>query len=210
MRKRVTLTSFGLLLLSACSTASSGSSTIETATLADETQAVTTNDGAAADHARSHDGHAFKHVLLLSIDGLHQQDLVSFIASNPHSALAKLGKRGIRYDSAFVNRLDGTPTNPSDSFPGLLALATGGSSPTHGGWYDVSYARDLFAYSADAPCAGAPGTAVTYDESVDADDTHLWGSATDDTPTHRVTVARSRIDVTKLPYAKNGNACRRS
>ena len=169
--------------------------------------ALASSPSTPAEHGRGHDGHAFKHVLLLSIDGLHQVDLARFIASAPHSALARLATRGVRYDSAFVNRLDGTPTNPSDSFPGLLALTTGGSSATHGGWYDVSYARDLYAYSADAPCSGAPGTAVTYDESIDADDTHLWGSATDDTPTHRVSVARSRLDVTKLPYAKHGDAC---
>ncbi len=89
----------------------------------------------------------------------------------------------------------------------MLALTTGGSSPTHGGWYDVSYTRDLFPYSATAPCAGAPGTAVAYDESIDADLTFLWGSKIDDTPTHLVEVARTRFDLTLLPYAKKGATC---
>jgi hypothetical protein len=158
------------------------------------------------DHGDGH-GRAFRHVLLLSIDGLHQVDLARFIKSSPDSALAKLARRGVQYTNAFVNRLDGSPTNPTDSFPGLLALTTGGSSPTHGGWYDVGYARDLYPYSATAPCSGPTGADAIYDESIDVDNTFLWGSATDDTPTHQLAVARTRIDVTKLPYAKHGSAC---
>ena len=73
------------------------------------------------------------HVLLISIDGMHQVDLARFIAGNPRSHLAGLAATAIEYTNAWVNRLDGTPTNPSDSFPGLLALTTGGSSPTTGG-----------------------------------------------------------------------------
>ena len=159
------------------------------------------------DHSNDHDHRAFRHVLLLSIDGLHQIDLATFIKNNAGSALAKLARRGVQYTKAYVNRLDGSATNPSDSFPGLLALTTGGSSPTHGGWYDVGYARDLYPYSATAPCSGPAGAAAIYDESIDQDNTFLWGSATDDTPTHRLSTARSRIDVTKLPYRKNGATC---
>jgi hypothetical protein len=211
MTHRLILSGLGLALLAACSSGTPLSVGTDAQSARVETAGLAETAGAAAGEARAErhgrDAHAFKHVLLLSIDGLHQQDLANFIAGAPQSALAKLAKRGIRYDHAFVNRLEGKPSNPSDSFPGLLALTTGGSSPTHGGWYDVSYARDLFAYSADAPCSGSPGAAVTYDESIDADDTHLWGSATDDTPTHRVEVARSRLDVTKLPYAKHGSDC---
>jgi hypothetical protein len=152
-----------------------------------------------------------EHVLLLSIDGMHEVDLARYLDDNPSSALAKLAQNGTHYSNAWVNTLDGTPTNPSDSFPGLLALTTGGSSRTHGGWYDVSYARDLYPYSATAPCAGALGTMVAYDESVeldaDAGFPSLWGSTSDDTPTHDPTVVRSRIDPAKLPYAKTASGC---
>ncbi|HEX7480565.1 MAG TPA: alkaline phosphatase family protein [Polyangiales bacterium] len=152
-----------------------------------------------------------RQVLLLSIDGMHQVDLEKFIATHPASTLAQLASHGAQYTQAYVNRLDGSATNPSDSFPGLLALTTGGSSPTHGGWYDVSYARDLFAYDAVRPCSGAPGTAVAYDESVELDSDagfpSLWGSETDNTPTHVPAVVRSRIDPTKLPYAKTARGC---
>lgn len=153
-----------------------------------------------------------RHVLLLSVDGMHEVDLENFITSHPASTLAQLTAHGTQYTQAYVNRLDGSATNPSDSFPGLLALTTGGSSPSHGGWYDVSYARELFAYDAQQPCSGAPGTAVTYDESVEMDSDagfpSLWGSETDNTPTHDPAVVRSRIDPAKLPYAKTPHGCK--
>jgi Type I phosphodiesterase / nucleotide pyrophosphatase len=156
------------------------------------------------EHRRHHDLDV-QRVLLLSIDGMHEVDLARFVAHNPGSALAALARHGVQYTNAWVNRLDGSATNPSDSFPGLLALTTGGSSRTHGGWYDVSYARDL--YAASAGCKGARGTAVAYDESIDVDNSHLWGSATDDVPTHESSVARTRIAPMLLPYAKSHGDC---
>jgi hypothetical protein len=63
-------------------------------------------------------------------------------------------------------------TTPSDSFPGLLALVTGGTPKTTGVYYDDSYDRTL--YSPGSSCAGAPGTEVVYDESVDKDLNHLF------------------------------------
>jgi predicted AlkP superfamily pyrophosphatase or phosphodiesterase len=166
------------------------------------TAAVTVE--ATATPMRGHHGDRdIRHVLLLSIDGLHEVDLARFIAAHPGSALAQLAHHGVQYTNAWVNRLDGTPTNPSDSFPGLLALATGGSSRTHGGWYDVSYARDLWPTDA---CDGASGTAVTYDETIERDNAFLWGSA-DGTPTHDSAVVRSRLDVKLLPYAQHGKSC---
>ncbi len=147
-----------------------------------------------------------RHVLLLSIDGLHQQDLAGFIAAHPASALAELAGHGVQYTNAWVNRLDGSATNPSDSFPGLLALITGGSSRTHGCWYDISYARDLF--PAAASCSGTPGTYAAYDESIEKNNAFLWGDAPpDDSPTHQPSVARSRYDLAQLPYAKSGTEC---
>jgi type I phosphodiesterase/nucleotide pyrophosphatase len=63
--------------------------------------------------------------LLISVDGLHALDVARFVESNPNSALAELSGHGITYTSAR------TPAN-SDSFPGLLALVTGGSPISHG------------------------------------------------------------------------------
>jgi hypothetical protein len=140
---------------------------------------------------------------LLSIDGLHDRDLRTFIARSPASALARLAQTGITYTHAFVNRIDGTPSNPSDSFPGLLALTTGGSSPTHGGWYDVSFARDLYP---DDTCTTI-GAAATFDESIELDDTGLWGNGQVAGPTHDITVTRRNISPKSLPWRKTLAGC---
>ena len=66
-----------------------------------------------------------RHVLLISVDGLHALDVANFIGSHPNSALAELASHGVTYSNAH------TPAN-SDSFPGLLALVTGGSPVSHG------------------------------------------------------------------------------
>ncbi len=98
-----------------------------------------------------------KHVLLISIDGLHEVDLVNFVSGHPSSALAKLAQRGITYRHASSSK-------PSDSFPGLLAMVTGGSPAVTGVYYDDSYDRRL-----SPPGSGCAtiGTEVVYDESVD-------------------------------------------
>src|SRR5882757_9635373 len=76
-------------------------------------------------------------VLLISVDGLHALDVARFVEAHPNSALAELSSHGVTYSNAR------TPAN-SDSFPGLLALVTGGSPVSHGLFYDVSYDRTLF------------------------------------------------------------------
>ncbi|HEV2953712.1 MAG TPA: alkaline phosphatase family protein, partial [Candidatus Dormibacteraeota bacterium] len=69
--------------------------------------------GVAADNHPS-----AKHVLLLSIDGLHQSDLDRYVKQHPTSALAALVSGGAEFTAAK------TPS-PSDSFPGMVAQATG-------------------------------------------------------------------------------------
>src|SRR3982074_1000197 len=88
------------------------------------------------------------HVLLISVDGLHALDVARYVESHPSSAMAELSKHGITYTNAR------TPAN-SASFPGLLALVTGGSPISHGLFYDVSYDRALFD-PANTACTGAP------------------------------------------------------
>src|SRR5262249_14342510 len=76
-------------------------------------------------------------VLLISVDGLHALDVTRYVHNHPRSALAELSSYGVTYTNAR------TPAN-SDSFPGLLALVTGGSPITTGLFYDVSYDRTIF------------------------------------------------------------------
>ena len=99
------------------------------------------------------------HALLISVDGLHALDVERYIKSHPDSAFAELAKHGTTYTNAR------TPAN-SDSFPGLLALVTGGSPVTHGLFYDVSYDRALFDPS-NISCSGQAGNTIVFDESID-------------------------------------------
>jgi len=98
-------------------------------------------------------------VVLISVDGLHALDLARYVESHPSSALAELSEHGITYSNAR------TPAN-SDSFPGLLALVTGGSPISHGLFYDVSYDRTLFDPT-NVSCRGAAGNMMVFDESID-------------------------------------------
>ena len=77
-------------------------------------------------------------VLVLSVDGLHQSDLVAYVRSHPHSALAQLEAGGTSYTAAQT-------TFPSDSFPGMVAQFTGAGPGTSGVFYDDTYNPTLFA-----------------------------------------------------------------
>src|SRR5262249_1535383 len=76
-----------------------------------------------------------------------------------------------------LNYPQASSSKPSDSFPGILAMATGGSPRTTGVYYDVSYDRKLSSAKAVAPgaCPSTEGTQVTFDESIDRDLTKLDG-----------------------------------
>lgn len=106
-----------------------------------------------------------RHVLLISVDGLHQIDLSNWIENHPDSSLARLSASAVIYDNAHT-------TTPSDSFPGLLAMVTGGTPKSTGVYYDDSYDRTLFAPG--SACAGAPGIEAVFDESIDNDDSKLF------------------------------------
>ena len=103
------------------------------------------------------DGITAKHVLLISVDGLHETDLANFIKANPDSALAKLTAHGSHFTHASASK-------PSDSFPGILALVTGGTPKSTGVYYDDSYDRALSAPGSDCK---VKGTEVVLDESAD-------------------------------------------
>ncbi|HWY03403.1 MAG TPA: alkaline phosphatase family protein [Candidatus Acidoferrum sp.] len=135
-------------------------------------------------HPNSH----IKRVLLISVDGMHAVDFancahgISSVNSGAPfcPALAALAKNGINYTAASTSK-------PSDSFPGLTAIVTGGSPALTGVYYDVAYSRNF-----DAPAkttgngvqaglctAGAPptGTTTEYEEGIDIDQTMVNGGA---------------------------------
>jgi hypothetical protein len=115
------------------------------------------------------------HVLLLSIDGMHALDLANYVKAQPASHLAQLSATGLTYGNASGSR-------PSDSFPGLLAMITGGSPNSTGVFYDVSY--DLKLSPAGSQCKTV-GAAVVFDQSIDKNSNALD--------------AGGGIDSTKLP-----------
>src|SRR5512136_2627368 len=106
---------------------------------------------ALAEHRAPH-GKA-PHVLLLSIDGFHQLDLERYVADHPGSALAALVARGTEYTNT-------TSSRPSDSFPGTLAMTTGGSPSSTGIYYDVSWDDTL---SPPGSACATRGTVVPFD-----------------------------------------------
>jgi hypothetical protein len=113
---------------------------------------------------------AVDRVLLISVDGMHQVDLAGWIAANPTSTLAKLAASGVQYNEART-------TTPSDSFPGTLALTTGGTPKSTGVYYDDSYDRTI--YPPGQGCTGSPGSEAIFDESIDHDSTQLFSGGID-------------------------------
>ena len=129
-----------------------------------------------------------KHVILLSIDGMHAVDLYNCThgiaganGGEPYCPnLASLAQTGINYTNASSSK-------PSDSFPGMAALASGGTPKSTGLYYDVAYDRTLDAPEkttgtglGPGPCVpyGVPtGTTTDNDQGVDLDDTKLNGGA---------------------------------
>jgi hypothetical protein len=131
-----------------------------------------------------------RRVLLISIDGMHSVDFIN--CANGISG-ANGGKpycpnlAGLKATS--VNFLDASTSKPSDSFPGLMAIVSGGSPRSVGAFYDVAYDRSLDPPAtttgngvAGSPGACQPGTAPTgttteFDEGIDIDKTKLNGGA---------------------------------
>ena len=134
---------------------------------------TTASEAAVAAPSAHHTGHG-RHVLLLSVDGMHQSDLTWWVGHHPHSAMAQLVRRGTEFTHAR------TPF-PSDSFPGMVGQVTGGNPRTTGIYYDVTYNHALIDPSASktatpsaATCRTAPrGANVAFDESLDRNSSRL-------------------------------------
>lgn len=62
-------------------------------------------------HAEDEDKGDVKHVLLISVDGMHEVDLQRYVSSHPSSSFARLLAHGVHFADAHTSR-------PSDSFPG--------------------------------------------------------------------------------------------
>ncbi len=144
--------------------------------------------------AQDHDDHdnsdkgQIKHVLLISIDGMHAVDFkncANGIAGandgKPYCPnLAGLGENGVNYAAANTSK-------PSDSFPGLMNIVSGATPRLMGVYYDVAYDRSLDGPMTTtgngnpaAPCdpKSAPtGYTTEYEEGLDIDQTKVNGGA---------------------------------
>jgi hypothetical protein len=137
-------------------------------------------------------------VLLISIDGMHVVDYENCAATNGCPNLAALGTTGVNYTRTST-------TKPSDSFPGLMGLVTGGTPRLVGAYYDVAYDRVLAPPLHDTgngvfggTCTvGVPnGTTTEYEEGVEIDQTKLNGGIPGAALTDGGVAA---IDPSKLP-----------
>ena len=144
--------------------------------------------GTAIAQDNDHHHGRIRHVLLISVDGMHAVDFancangISTVNNGaPYCpALAALGKTGINYVAASTSK-------PSDSFPGLTAIVTGGSPALTGVYYDVAYSRNLDGPKVQTgngngpgPCsAGAKPTGFTteYEEGIDIKQALVNGGA---------------------------------
>src|SRR5579863_516099 len=105
-------------------------------------------------------GH-IEHVLLISVDGMHQSDLDWYVANHPNSELAQLASGGAEFTNNHTS-------DPSDSDPGGTALMTGGDPRATGVYYDVEYSHAVDeAGAACTPHQPATGGDVIYDSPDD-------------------------------------------
>ncbi len=146
-------------------------------------------------HGSINNRNHISHVLLLSIDGMHALDFVNCAKAGTCPHLAALAQTGVDY-------LDTSTSKPSDSFPGLMAIVSGGSPRTVGAFYDVAYDRSLqppavdtgnsLAHGTCTPNQIPTGTTTEYEEGVDIDQSKFNGGGPGDGQA-------DSIDPAKLP-----------
>ncbi len=143
------------------------------------------------------DRNGVRHVLLVSIDGMHALDYENCVKGGFCPNLAALGQTGVNYTRTSSAR-------PSDSFPGLMAIVTGGTPRTVGAFYDVAYDRVLAPPTHDTGngvaggvCTpGVPnGTTTEYEEGVEIDQSALNGGG----PYSLIDGGIKSIDPLRLP-----------
>ncbi len=129
--------------------------------------------------AAAENGGKYQHVLLLSIDGMHAVDFENCRQNGSCPTLSELASHGLNYTRTSTSK-------PSDSFPGLMSIVTGGSPKTVGAFYDVAYDRVLAppvtttgnGVAGGGCTTGLPnGTTTEFDEGIDIDQTKLNGGA---------------------------------
>jgi hypothetical protein len=125
-------------------------------------------------------------VLLLSIDGMHAVDFYNC----SHGMAGANGGYPFCPNMAALSAIDyvnAESSKPSDSYPGIAALVTGGTPKSTGLYYDVAYDRTLnppakttgtgLGAGTCTPYTVPQGTTTDNDQGIDLDDTKLNGGA---------------------------------
>jgi hypothetical protein len=138
-----------------------------------------------------------RYVLLISIDGMHALDYQNCAKGGYCPNLTQLGQHAVNYTRTSTSQ-------PSDSFPGLMALVTGGTPKSVGAFYDVAYDR-LLAPPQNTTGNGLAGgncvvnvpngTTTEYEEGVEIDQSKLNGGG----PYSPTDGGIKSIDPTRLP-----------
>lgn len=116
--------------------------------------------------SHSYSNGPYKQAVFISLDGLHQFDLLRLIAMYPNSTIASIMSNSVMYMNARA-------ASPSDSFPATAALFTGASPRNSGIFWDDVYDRSL--YPPGSNCKGPIGTEAAWDESDDLNSTIVTG-----------------------------------
>ncbi len=131
-------------------------------------------------------GQSAAHVIIISIDGLHQADLSDPALMADLPRITELLKSSVSYSNAAT-------TTPSDSFPGAMAYFTGAGPATTGVYYDETFCRSLIAPGGTT--SSPLGTEVDNTEELDKDPDVLSGGGDSGVQS---------IDTSKLPIDPSG------
>src|SRR5947207_11773072 len=108
----------------------------------------------------------YQHVLILSIDGLHEADLTDPATAAYLPNIEAFRNTSLHYSNAHT-------VVPSDSVPASLSYFTGAGPKTAGIYYEDSYDRSLYAPSAFG--GSPPGTELLLTEVLDNNPNVLSG-----------------------------------
>lgn len=116
-------------------------------------------DGRGSGEGDGEGDYKVRHVLVLSIDGMHSLDFALWVKNNPASAIAQLAGRGLSFSNAST-------TKPSDSIPSTAGIFSGGTPAVTGMYYDDAYNHAWFPPS-DTTCANPRGTTFSLKGDID-------------------------------------------
>jgi hypothetical protein len=105
--------------------------------------------------------------MFISFDGLHQFDVVDYIAKFPNSTWASIVKSAVVYSNAQAS-------SPSDSLPATVALFAGATPRNSGVFWETS-SFDRLLYPPGSNFKGLVGAICDYPEAPDLDNTRLDG-----------------------------------